>query len=1144
MEQVSQYGQYSYTKAMRLKLKHMSGDIKSLFSVDKTTADNEKEAMLRDMIDAGRVLLKELQAFIYASKKTDKGNEVIKDSTGNPMINCRITINKKWLKLYFNTKFYQNNKKATTYQLHTIIYAKEYLVTWMKEWEENLKFIEEANNSAEHSRKRRAFIAESLQALSKKNGFRLINDFAEYATHKDKSNGKFKDAIVQFKTKLDQALINYAPAQGSGLLLCKAVLNYYTVNKFPKSYEEEHRKLICKYEKINSEYNEMKRRKKEQKRKLFEYIAQNKESKINDLDLFCDDKEVLKEFICLQKKINSTDEDLRRVQQQQSLETIPDFKTLKEKKDCLNKKKAMFFVSIKNECPKFKKWNEFCSEYKAKATKRGETNARKKGIEKERVESQINRFWAVIYKTKNEYQLLCIPQDYREGAKAFLQKKVCTTDAIDDNLIYSFTSLTKRALHKLCFSEQGTFYKEMPEYLRDMRQRVEQATTIEKKIKQSEKSKAVLELCFYKKLLADKYALERLDLESFDLTQLHQEKTLNDFESALEKACYRKQAHSLTLDDFNFFLKEYNILRFALCSYDLEGRNKNTYQTPESEQKRHTRELWYRFWSNDDPTIRLNPEISIRYREVDHELKRYLQFKGFDLEKIRHRRLQDQFTSTFTFELNAGTKYPQLAFAKPEEIAERIDIFNQEFNRCHWHKAWRYGIDRGQKELATLCLVKFSNTKNSKGTLEPLFPNARDDIKVYELRKEFYNHKAISNLENKPFHERKERRIACNISYFIDKVEDCEWFIEKTSTCIDLTTAKVIRNKIVLNGDLYTFLKLKKEAAKRILFEEVATKAITENNYSLEWKITNQQHGVSAKNDELTLRVNNNKKGHGRPIYFFEGDFSKRLVGLEMSDGSVYTKEVIKNYLQNFLRNLLKEKYSSNKANDQYLKAREHVPTIAKINHLRNALVANMVGVIFHLQKKYPGIIMLEDLEKEEIDKHFQGHHINISRRLEYALYEKMQTLGTVPPHVKDIIELREVFHQQSKKSNKSEDSKNNVSLQIGGLVFVDKCNTSQNCPCCGKPASWRRKIKNKLKYERSRFACGSEDSCGFDTARFNSTQKVLEGDPQILKTEKDFSLYRDLDDPDKVAAYNIAKKHVQPEEIKKWKDYKKLSKE
>ena len=108
--------------------------------------------------------------------------------------------------------------------------------------------------------------------------------------------------------------------------------------------------------------------------------------------------------------------------------------------------------------------------------------------------------------------------------------------------------------------------------------------------------------------------------------------------------------------------------------------------------------------------IRLNPEIKIHLREKDKELEKYLRTKDFAIEKdnFKHRRLQDSYIAHITFTQNAGKKYADLAFAKPEELREKIDQFNQELNdKRDFNTAWKYGIDRGNIELATLCLVKF-----------------------------------------------------------------------------------------------------------------------------------------------------------------------------------------------------------------------------------------------------------------------------------------------------------------------------------------------------------------------------------------------------------------------------------------------------
>ena len=173
--------------------------------------------------------------------------------------------------------------------------------------------------------------------------------------------------------------------------------------------------------------------------------------------------------------------------------------------------------------------------------------------------------------------------------------------------------------------------------------------------------------------------------------------------------------------------------------------------------------------------------------------------------------------------------------------------------------------------------------------------------------------------------------------------------------------------------------------------------------------------------------------------------FRESPTGGQMSNGIIYTHDSIHKALQKYLDELWQEKVKPTGA------AKKHVPSIEKINHLRDALVANMVGVIMYLQQDYPGIIILEDLDMEKIEEHFKQLNINISRRLEFALYRKFQSLGKAPPHLKDLIQRRERIHAKRKQeigeaADKQYRSKKNFSSQIGAIVFVDEYNTSVVC--------------------------------------------------------------------------------------------------
>ena len=185
-----------------------------------------------------------------------------------------------------------------------------------------------------------------------------------------------------------------------------------------------------------------------------------------------------------------------------------------------------------------------------------------------------------------------------------------------------------------------------------------------------------LELVYLKAVLASDYAKTRLELENFQLDSIQEAEDLNPFETLLEKACYHVEKKPWSESVREQFIKDFKVLEYDLTSYDLEGRNRNEHQSPESKDRFHTR-LWKKFWDNDS-SIRLNPEITIRRREADTELERYLERRerkdGWKRgENFSHRRLQERRTASFTLSLNAGERHPKLAFAEPEAIRQAIN---------------------------------------------------------------------------------------------------------------------------------------------------------------------------------------------------------------------------------------------------------------------------------------------------------------------------------------------------------------------------------------------------------------------------------------------------------------------------------------
>ena len=1159
--------QYSYTKGLRFSLKHCRGSLPEPNAAAK--------ADLARLCEAGRCLAKELERFIYLPESKN-AETLARDRQGEYRPSCDVRINKTWLKQFFKADFYDQRqvRRQRTHELHQFDYALQGIARWRAEWKCILNKLEQADKTPLHDQTRRSDVASLLLQLGQRELFPLIREFAAHARHKNKAN-RLPDHAEAVKKQLQAALTEYAPSQGAGVVMAAASLNYYTVNKQPKEYyDNKIGRVKEQYERLAPDCEHMKANKAQQKSWLLELMLGerlNLEQIQEDekLSLFhCDeDRDCFKEVYRLTREIKGLTEKLNEHQSRHGAGT-DHYRSLRGKLQKAKQERGFYFIKQtkgKRHSNYLRGWWNYCEDYRRKAMDFGKVKAQLRGLEKERQESQQLRYWSVFLRRKERLSLCCIPLDKRQEARDFLEEMANTNAGPTDSEVklYRFHSITQRALHKLCFAEASSFAADLPPNLQRSLSAVKRASNDPEQIRRQrrrnpdQKTKAQLELEFFQTLLKDSNATRNLELSRFNFSKALQAETLDDFQMAFDKAGYAVEKISLDTPAAKAFVDDLKVLEFELTSYDLERRNEDTHQTPVSDERRHT-ELWRQFWKaaeqGEADDIRLNPELKIRLRKADPDLSEYLRKKRFDLGKTKHRRLQDQYNLHLTMELNAGRLHSDLAFAKADEIDARIDCFNETFNKQNWDRSWKYGIDRGNIELATLCLARFDKNDTyrhgDKTLLRPRFPQGEEDIKVYTLKREKYNHRAISERETRPRQERREKQVIVNISYFIDKIEDSEWFSQHTCTCIDLTTAKVISGKLITNGDVLTFLKLKYEAAKRVLFDLVAQGKITEENKRLEW-------GGEAHEHELCYTKSNSIPG---TIYHFEGAKGRDFESLELSNGRTYTRDSIYKALQKYLDELLQEKVKPTGA------ANKHLPSIEKINHLRDALVANMVGVIMYLQQDYPGIVMLEDLDMEKIEEHFQQLNINISRRLEFALYRKFQSLGKVPPHLKDLIQRRERLHAKREKeidkavnraaneeyqkwlrennnadyeeqekqkkqfcreANERIRKEKNFSSQIGAIVFVDKYKTSKNCPYCGKSIDWRSRIANRLKFKQHRFSCGKESSCGFDTDRFAGSPHV---EPPLAQPSQggkipDFSAFREIDDPDKVAAYNVARK-------------------
>ncbi len=1069
-----------------------------------------------------------------------------------------------WLRSYLKNEFYENtaNKEIKDYELFGLEYVSDEFLRWINEWKELIEGLEEFVNTNEEEQERKSEIAFVVRKFLKRKNFSFIQSFVHSvvdlqntkATEDDEKIQEFRKLLSEAYTNLKSCEKQYLPAQSGGVVWYKASLNYYTLNKTPKEYEklkkekEEvlERKIIdCKkkngraefwfdrkfnfgenplYWTLDEAYFRMKAWKAEQKSKFNEVIGnfisdylkkEFNEKRINKTELKIA-REILKKFPLftpkedkffisflektkeikikskekndiLQRNGNIKAKDFEKsiTQKIQSVgvtlkeEDIKKiltedeycFKKNTEKIDSLKKERGYFFNSpVPTKKLQTQNYEDFCNLYKKIAMKRGEIIADIKSIENEEVQSQLLTHWIVIIEEDEKRKILFIPRereiiengekkltsDNHKNAHDFIKENFDKNNQIGDITLYHFKSLTLRALEKLCFKKiQNTFF---PEIKREIESKFIPKYK-EEWLNEENECKLVK---FYKKVLQTNYVKKYLDLVDFggleNLLKNEEHDNLESFGLALEKVCYVKVPLKISEEQKNKFIADFGVQEFEITTRSIAGHKR---------ENAHTK-IWKNFWSAENEksnyVTRLNPEMSVFYRDA-------LDTREWN----KNRYSKPRFTLATTISLNATSKKSHLAFKTIQDIKDYITEFNEKFNK-NFDGEWVYGIDRGLKELATLNVVKFSDEKNEFGVSKP---KEFAQIPVYKLRNE---NAVLRDEQGNVIKNTKggERKIIDNISEILEEeVEpDSRYFDKDVVSSIDLTQAKLIKGHIIINGDQKTYLKLKELSAKRRIFELFSKGEIDKD---------------SEFSFGKTIVVSGKKFRY--PIYWLTEEQKQNQK--QKQDLEKVLKEYIVYISGNFKREDL-----------------EQSAKIEKINHLRDAITANMVGILFHLQETLgKGFIALEnmDIEKAElerrlqekgekkqdletgreikmIDKHFDQSNQDISRRLEWALFRKFAIKSYVPSQIKQSIILR--------------DEKD--LYQIGILKFVKIGGTSSNCSNCGKK---HRKKEDLLKHFKN-----NNKRCAM--------QYNLNDNNFILK-----DLYENGKiNSDRVAAYNVAK--------------------
>ena len=842
---------YKLTKAIRFKLMPKSDNIQ--------TPEFISEFNLIAFVS-------ELNSFLDTTEKY-----LFYQKNGYSYLNDKLTVKNEFLKTYAKQEFAENkerlkrnrnpNNRRQVLTIGDYGYLDEKISSVFDEVDEIYTNLAdnagaELNERAKHER-----TGLLLKRLQSKLPF--LKSLIENTSDKNETSNlslSLKRQVDKLSQDLLLGIEAFLPQQSSGLPIAKASFNYYTINKKQGDFTDKIKKLkqdlqiadldkiVTYFDRNTAKYkpvithnealkNDVKEAKenntlllgdapmlnienyaslrqilkniKAEQKKQFNELMQNEESfddlKNSNLYLF--------KSISEQQFNEYTDktEELEEIGTELSSQTLNDNKRKQLQSQKQIKAKARGNL-LKDG---FTDWKNFANYYRQISQKHGKILAQLKGIEKEQAEAKLLQYWSLIVSKEGKHQLVLIPKTKAPDCKKWLEQNSQSSQGAS---VIWFESFTYRSLQKLCFGFVENGNNEFNQNIRTLLPRDERGNTQngEFAFKGDEQKK----IDFYKKVLSSQYAKSVLKIPQ---AQIQQEvlnvnfESLDDFKIALEKICYQRFVKAR--NDIEQKLKEWDAQIFELNNYDFEKQD-------QSNLKNHT-QIWKQFWTeenkNNNYDIRLNPEITITYRQPkDSRVHKYgKESSRYDATK-KNRYLHPQYALITTISEHSNTPTKTLAFMAEGEFEKSIQAFNAKTKKDTFKFA--IGIDNGEVELSTL------------GVYLPNFEKSNNAEKVEELNAEKYGFEVLT-IKDLRYSETdcngKKRKIIQNPSYFLKKENYCKTFNKteveyqqlfkrlfekKKNLSLDLTTAKVISGYIVTNGDVPALFNLWLKHAQRNIF--------------------------------------------------------------------------------------------------------------------------------------------------------------------------------------------------------------------------------------------------------------------------------------------------------------------------------------
>ncbi|MBS8121966.1 hypothetical protein [Candidatus Vampirococcus lugosii] len=1083
-------------------------------------------------------------------------------------LNKKLKIKFSFLKNYTKREFYDKNiiflKKGNN-QIEIGESKKlDYLLDRFKSFENDNNFflgkIKNLGFRNQEDKARNSDLNYFFYQISKITNFNFLKELFNNINIEEAEISKKINDIKEKIKKTEKLIINiekHLLPKNSGQVIEKASFNYFTVNKKPKNYDknilekekENNKKLneftyfnkkerkiknifniyniknsgFCKYItsdigdlEIKRAYELMKEYKTEQKSNFLKYLEAKAKGENIDLnislynDIF--DKDQYKNILDLTKAIlilSTAKSDILNIKKaknkEQKNEEIKynlekynnefgekfgeiEKENFFEKITELKKERGQYFFEGNRKGKfKFYKFKNFCNEYKKIATEYGKIKALIKSIEKEKIEAEKTNSWALILENKNNKYLLTIPRDTKKEISKYKtnlnQSKYFIDNLQNENngewILYKFESFTLRALDKLCFGKEvENIHGKLKEV--DNSFRKDLYNSFRKEVDDSFRKNLNKNICKYKyKIffnkgkLKDKFEFKKQNGENdekllidFYKTVLNLESTkkqisikyfdgfddfikkdfenLEKFEEELKKVCYKREKIIISDKTKQEIIENFEAKLYKITNYDLKKYDE------EEIKKLETKKEFKREKPNNYTKVWWNFWTEDNEKEkfpirINPEIKISFIEKDKNFEK-KYSGLK--FNRKLYDRYILTTSITQNSFNKSidlnfKETDEILNFYNKYNKDFNKENSFKYFYGLDRGENELVSLGIFDFSKEN---------NKGVKIKVYEL-----NEKGLkaTNEKGTPIYK--------NLSYYTFDTHP-DFYDEKEVSCIDLTKAKFINGRIYLNGDLSTYLNLKIASAKRKIYDLVYAKKIKD------YKILD---------DDYNITINCIEKKEF--LYYYK-------------ENVICSKEEIIEELQEYLN---KNKFDENENNI----------SILKINNLRNAICANMVGIIIYLQELYPGMIFFEDFELSKKQNDFEKNNTTLGSRIEEKLLQKFSSLGKVPPNYKQVFSF-----QSDKKLD-----------QLGIIGYINKYNTSSACPVCNEKLFGHGKGP---KFENSMHHY--KENNGIDYGNNLKKAKKTENNTCNYHMKNKRHGFDFINSGDDLATYNIAKKGME----------------